>query len=319
MLKVPPKTFKSTPVATRMLARAVIQRANPPSSALAVESPRGMGARRADRVTPERRRADRVTPESERGSRVWLRQRPLRLKAGEGRSAGRYFRGLGLACLLLMGSTLLSWPAGVEAGSNSRSEFSREERRALEAGELVQRPMEKRRGDLRLIGGTSYQLISAPAHVVWQALLDTPHYPRMMPEVLEARLVETKSSQRTVFMRQGREGISERTYYLKVNVDAARQEIGFQMDKDRPHDLRAAWGFYQVRPYGQSTLLVYGIMADIGSGLLSSMFRGTFHEWMLRTPWMMKRFIEGSGRYIYDWSGADAQAADHKSAKASNF
>jgi hypothetical protein len=27
--------------------------------------------------------------------------------------------------------------------------------------------------------------------------------------------------------------------------------------------------------------------------------RDSVHEWMLRTPWMIKRFVEGSGRKIY--------------------
>lgn len=200
--------------------------------------------------------------------------------------------------------TTFGWTSGAHAGQAPIAEFTAEERQALEAGELVQRPVEKRRGDLRLMGGTSYQLIAAPAHVVWQALLDTPHYHRMMPRVLEAKLVEAKSAQRTVYMRQGAEGIAEHAYYLKVDVDAQQGDIAFKMDEQRPHDLRAAWGFYQVRAYGEKTLLVYGVMADIGSGWLAGLARGSVHEWMLRTPWMVKRFVEGSGRHIYDWSSA---------------
>jgi hypothetical protein len=27
--------------------------------------------------------------------------------------------------------------------------------------------------------------------------------------------------------------------------------------------------------------------------------RSEVHDWMLRTPWMVKRFLEGSGRRLY--------------------
>jgi ribosome-associated toxin RatA of RatAB toxin-antitoxin module len=153
---------------------------------------------------------------------------------------------------------------------------------------------------MHLLGGSSWQVIDATPEVVWAALLDTQYYPRMMPQVLEARLVESRDSQRTVYMRQGRAGLMERAYYLKVNLDADRKDISFAIDERRPHDLRAAWGFYTVRPYdGGRTLLAYGIMADLGDGLLLGLVRDEVHDWMLRTPWMVKRFVENTGRHLY--------------------
>lgn len=195
----------------------------------------------------------------------------------------------------------------VHAGQDALSTFSSKERSSLEQGRLVERPMERRSGSLRLLGGTSYQVIDAPVNVVWQALLDTPHYHRMMPQLLEAKVVEQARDRRTLFMRQGASGLAEASYYLNVNVDASQRDIEFRMDEDRPHDLRAAWGFYNVRPYagGTRTLLSYGIMADLGDGMLIGLARDSVREWMLRTPWMVKRFVEGSGRHIYDWDSGD--------------
>ena len=208
----------------------------------------------------------------------------------------------GLA-LLAVALLWLGGARGVQAGRDALSVFSPQERSSLDNGGLVQRPQERRRGRLHLVGGTSYQVIDAPIHVVWQALLDTQHYPRMMPQVLEAKVVKEERDRRTLFMRQGAAGLVETTYYLNISVDPERRDIEFRMDEDRPHDLRAAWGFYNARPYGDGsrTLLTYGVMADLGDGLLIGLARDSVHQWMLRTPWMMKRFIEGSGRYIYDW------------------
>ena len=210
---------------------------------------------------------------------------------------GRRFTPLALA-VLLVGSVAVP---RVEAGVDS-SNFTREEWRKLAAGQLVLRPAEQRKGGLRLMGGSSWQVIDAPPQLVWRALLDTAHYGKMMPQVLEARLVRARENVRTVFVRQGKSGLVEASYYLKVQVHEPAQDITFSVDDRMPHDmLKAAWGFYAVRPYagGAKTLLAYSVMADIGGGPLVGLLRENVHEWMLRTPMLVKKFVERQGRNIY--------------------
>jgi carbon monoxide dehydrogenase subunit G len=198
-----------------------------------------------------------------------------------------------------------------DAGNGGSRELSNEERASLDQGALVQRPIVERRGSLDLMGGTSYQVINAPLRVVWNALLDVEHYHRMMPSVREAKLVQTDPRERLVFMRQGA-GPIERAYYLKVRAYEDRGDITFSVDEARPHNVRAAWGFYTVRPYadGSKTLLAYGVMADLDIGGLGAFLRGDMHDWLLKVPWTVKRFVEGSGRYIYKkmWSEAASAA-----------
>lgn len=196
--------------------------------------------------------------------------------------------GLVLACAV---------PALAGPDHGDRAAFDRKELARLKRGELVERRVIQERAGLRLMGGTSWQVIDAKPDVVWQALLDTKHYHRMMPQVLEARLVDEAGDRRTVFMRQG-SPVLYTSYYLDVSIDREQHQVRFEKDSSRPGSLRAAWGFYEVRPYGDRTLLAYGVMADPG-GLIGGLLRGTVHEWMMKVPWMMKRFIEGSGRYIY--------------------
>ena len=84
------------------------------------------------------------------------------------------------------------------------------------------------------------------------------------------------------------------------------------MDDRRPHDLRAAWGFYSGAPLrAGDALLAYGVMADIGDGLGARFVRGSVHDWMMKVPWMVKRFVEGSGRYIYKRTRAALHGAGH--------
>jgi ribosome-associated toxin RatA of RatAB toxin-antitoxin module len=192
--------------------------------------------------------------------------------------------------------------AAIASGASASlvSGLTRDESRRLEAGQLVVRPAEREKGSLRLLGGTSYQVIDVGPELVWAALLDTTRYPRMMPRVIEARVVDETEHERTVFMRQGAEGFVEKRYYLKVRLDRTRRDMTFVVDHRRPHDLDAAWGFYSVRPHaGGRTLLTYGVMADVGDGLLASLLGGSLQEWMLKAPWMVKRFVEKSGRHVY--------------------
>lgn len=202
------------------------------------------------------------------------------------------------ACVSVASLPLATVPAraNIDAAQLTHEELGR-----LKAGHLVLRPATRMRRGVKLMGGSSWQLIDASPEVVWRALLDTPHYPRMMPQVIEARLVRTEGDQRTVFMRQGSAGLLEATYYLNVKVDAARHGLTFSVDERMPHDvLEAVWGFYSVHPYGQGkTVLAYGVMADIRGGIVATVLRNSMHEWMLKTPWLIKRFVEGSGRWIY--------------------
>jgi hypothetical protein len=200
--------------------------------------------------------------------------------------------------IALCAASLLA--AIAHAGNGGQRELSQEERADLDRGALVRRPIVERRGSLQLMGGTSYQVIDAPLKVVWSALLDTEHYHRMMPRVLEAKVVSGEGNERTVFMRQGA-GPFERAYYLTVRTYEDRGDITFSVDERRPHNVRAAWGFYTVRPYadGKKTLLAYGVMADLDVGGIGAFLRDDMHEWLLKVPWTVKRFVEGSGRYIY--------------------
>lgn len=202
--------------------------------------------------------------------------------------------------LLVLCAASLLGSAVAYAGNGGSRELSQEERASLDKGALVQRPRVERRGSLELMGGTSYQVIDAPLKVVWNALLDTDHYHRMMPRVLEAKVVKDDSTERTVFMRQGA-GPFQRTYYLNVRVYPERGDITFSVDEKRPHNVRAAWGFYTVRPYadGAKTLLAYGVMADLDVGGIGAFLRDDMHDWLLKVPWTVKRFVEGSGRWIY--------------------
>lgn len=190
--------------------------------------------------------------------------------------------------------------AGVRAEGGDRKPFSADERARLARGELVTRRVTEKRGSLRLIGGSSWQLIDAPPEALYRALLETRFYPRMLPAVSGAKLISAEPTQRRVRIdhKKGPLGVS---YRLALTLDPVRRDITFKLNDRLDSGMRAAWGFLTVHPYGASqSLLAYGVMADPGDGLLVSIVRGMIHDWLMKVPWQVKRFVEGpTGRALY--------------------
>jgi hypothetical protein len=185
------------------------------------------------------------------------------------------------------------------AQTAGQRQFSPQERAKLAKGELVVRRIDQRRGPFHLVGGNSWQLIGSPAENVWRALLDTYHYRRTIPAVLESTLIRDRGQERIVFLRQGSRFLQV-TYYLKLSIRADRKEIDFCIDDKLPHSIKTGWGFFSVRPYSQGTsVLAYGVMVDVGDNFLADLVRGSAREWMLKVPSQVKRFLEGRGRYLY--------------------
>lgn len=199
-----------------------------------------------------------------------------------------------LSALVL--ATALCAPA---VASADPPDFSADERARLEAGELVVRSTERSRGELRLIGGTSWQVVDLPVDAAWRAVRDTARYDRMLPLVDQARVVEESGNRRTVHIHQSHSMVTVE-YYMNMEYDDVGKHAVFRLDERRENGLRAGWGFVQVRPYADGrTLMAWGIMADVGTGLVAGFLRPTVHEWMLRVPEIFKRFVEGDGRARY--------------------
>ena len=218
---------------------------------------------------------------------------------------GRALWAPSIAIVLTMAASLVGGgtPGGLGpsvAAAQSGGTFTAAERAALARGQLVTRREARRRGNLLLIGGTAWQVINAPPEAVWRAVLDTPRYNRMLPEVVEARQVQERDGSRLVYIRH-QQGPLSASYHIQLQYVPGQRVAQFRVDRSRPHAIREGWGFFNVQPYqGNRTLISYGIMADVGSGIFGGLFRPRIHEWMLRVPETVKRFVEGAGRARYN-------------------
>ncbi|HKU37410.1 MAG TPA: SRPBCC family protein [Polyangiales bacterium] len=199
------------------------------------------------------------------------------------------------------------WPEGrAEALQSGARAFSSQEERALRAGQLVVRPTEVVRGEARLMGGLSWQLISAPPERVWRTVNDVRAYPHFLPAVEEARLIEQVGAEQRLFIRH-RLGFVNASYFVLATPDHAAARMSFRLDRTRPSSIRDAFGELRVTPYPDGRSVVsLAILADVGEGLVAGLVRSNVHEWMLRVPEQLKKYLEKAVRDEQSRSVAEA-------------
>ncbi|QQR89919.1 MAG: SRPBCC family protein [Myxococcales bacterium] len=170
-------------------------------------------------------------------------------------------------------------------------DFSKSEMDKLERGGLVKRQTVQERGGLRLTGGTSWQIISASPEDVWKTITNTNKYKYIFPFVVSAKLLKQKGSKRIVLLEHAKGPLSV-SYALLGVTEEDKKELTFQLDTSRPHDIKAAWGFFTVRPWKDGkSILSYGIMLDTGDGFFKSMLREQISNTVLNVPRRIRRYI----------------------------
>jgi hypothetical protein len=192
----------------------------------------------------------------------------------------------------LAAAVYVSGVALPRVGASESREFSSQEEALLRAGKLVVRAEQRTLAGAHLLGGLSWQVINASPTTVWRALGDVRGYSHFLPAVEEARLVESVGTTQSVFVLH-RLGFITASYWVRVVHDAAHGRVRFRLDRDHPSSIRDAWGELRVTPYpNHKSVVSLAIMADLGEGLVVGLVRANVHEWMLRVPEQLKRFVE---------------------------
>jgi len=169
--------------------------------------------------------------------------------------------------------------------------FDPSERALLSRGELVRRNTSRREGANHFVGGTSWQRVRAPIDRVWATVRDPSAYSRLIPSLDEARVVEERGGTRIVRMHHTY-GIGEAAYFVRMRVDDERHEMRFELDRSRPHDIRAGRGFLSLTSYRGDTIVAWGMLADVGAGVLQQVFGPFLNEWLLLPPRCVRDDVE---------------------------
>jgi len=201
---------------------------------------------------------------------------------------------LGTRCLVATALALLVGTAAAQQQPQSAQGevFTAEEQRLLANGRLVRRRATRRRGQLRLIGGSAFQVVNRSVDDTWQVLCDEGSYTSWLPQTDDARTVWHRPGERVMRFRHS-VGLVTAQYHLRLTYDHEHHDLAFRLDPQRPNDLRAAWGFFRVQPYeddADRSLVSYGVMADVGGGVIGGMFRDQIHESLLLVPASIRRY-----------------------------
>jgi hypothetical protein len=193
-------------------------------------------------------------------------------------------------CLLSLALAGAARPASAQ--HPAEAPLTRGERRALEAGAMVERPMRFETGAGRYVGGISYQIIEARPEVVLAALSDVTNWPEALPRTKSARLLGAEGGVSRVELVQG-SGLVNARYTVMLERAHDAETIRFWLDPSKPRDIRDVWGFFRVQPLpGGRSLITVAAALDLGDGLARMLFEDKIASMLLRTPRQIRAFVE---------------------------
>jgi hypothetical protein len=183
---------------------------------------------------------------------------------------------VGPSVLAVCAALLLSATAARAEG------LSAQEAESLRSGYTVTRSQVLESGSRRYVGGVTYIIVDARADQVALLLDDVRSWRRFVPKTRDARIIAAVGDDSLVEFTHG-SGLVKVAYTLQVRRD--HNVVRFWMDPLRPHDIEDAWGFFRAEPMpGGQTLVTYGVLIDIGSGLMRDIFEDRVRKLALEVP-----------------------------------
>jgi hypothetical protein len=167
--------------------------------------------------------------------------------------------------------------------ASARAEgLSPAEANRLMGGHTVARAQVLERAGRRYVGGVAYSIFDARSEELVELLDDVNGWRQFLPQVRSALQVGSSGGDSFVEVTHG-SAIVHVSYTLRVHRDA--NVVRFWMDAARPHDIEDAWGFFRADPLeGGRTLVTYGILIDMGDGLLRTLFEDRVRALALTVP-----------------------------------
>ena len=178
-------------------------------------------------------------------------------------------------------------PAAVEAAAR------------LERGETVVFDQILENKGHRYVGGVTYTLIDASPTELLGLFEDVSAYKQVLPRTKQARLIGMNDGDLFVELRQGNSMV-ETSYTIRVHQEADSGGRGtvfrFWLDRTKPHGIEDAWGYFRLEPVAEGpsgaprVLLTYGILVDIGPGLVRDLFEERLREMALTVPQRVREY-----------------------------
>lgn len=175
-----------------------------------------------------------------------------------------------------MAASLLVAPASRADG------LSADESARLLHGDPIRRTQTLDRAGRHYVGGVTYAIVDASPAELSALLDDVQSWRRFLPRTRDAQLVGEAAGDALVEMTHGSSLVQVR-YTLRMRREASL--VRFWMDRERPHDIGDVWGYLRATPMADGrTLLAWGILVDMGPGLLRDLFEDRVQALALGVP-----------------------------------
>lgn len=178
--------------------------------------------------------------------------------------------------------------AGVVAGADARADgLTSGEKARLSRNETVVRPQTLERGERRYIGGLTYTVLDAPPADVAALLDDAEALQKVLPRTKDAHFAGSIDGDRLLEVTQGN-ALVQATYTVRIRREPS--EARFWLEPSLPHGIDDAWGFFRWQAWSDNqTLLTYGILVDVGPGILRDFFEDRFRAALMSVPQHVRR------------------------------
>lgn len=160
------------------------------------------------------------------------------------------------------------------------------------AGDTIERtPLDFDKGGSHYIGGITRVLLPVAPVDVLAAFDDVPALKRMLPRTKSARLVSSENGVRKVELVQGNSIVTAQ-YTIDLVPSATPGELGFRLDRSRPHDIDDVYGYFRVEaaPGGKS-LVTTAAAVSMGSSFLEMFFGKKVQDVILSAPVAMRDYF----------------------------
>ena len=147
----------------------------------------------------------------------------------------------------------------------------------------------------------AYQRVRTSRAMLAQAMIDPNAYLSVLPRTHDAYVAKRRGDTTWIGLTQGNALIQLR-YVMQVQPSEDRSLYRFWIDERYPHDLDDAWGFMRLEPMPSSRglreeavgdyLVAYGLVFDLGGGILQSMFAQRILAVLRTIPERLKRYVE---------------------------
>jgi hypothetical protein len=149
----------------------------------------------------------------------------------------------------------------------------------------------------RYVGGTTYTIIDASMPELENLFVDMSAYRQLLPRTKEARLVGVDEGDLFIELRQGN-SLLETSYTIRVRREGlgAGAVYRFWLDRTKPHGIEDAWGYFRLEPLAEGpggaarVLLTYGVLVDVGPGLVRDLFEERLRQLALTVPQLVRQY-----------------------------